>query len=305
MAPSIALGAAAALAASLMGAGWQLVSRHGVTTTLGPLDMAVLRYGVPALVLLPLWWRALPAVRQAGLPLVALTVLTGGLPFGLLVLAGAQWAPAAHIAVFVSGTIPVLAALLAWAGWRERIDAWRAGGFVLVLAGAALLALRGQSAGEGSWRGDLLFLVAALCWAVHTHAYRRTGLTPWQGAAVINGGSALLLALVLSFSGPLKLWTAPWQDVALQAAWQAVIAGLLGIVTYMAAVRHLGAARAALSAALVPPMTAVGEVMFLGAPVQPVVMLSAGLVALGVLLAGGLFAGAGLRTAPARGRGSA
>lgn len=42
------IGVMAALAAVLIGSSWQLASRHGVTTTLGPLELAVLRYGVPA-----------------------------------------------------------------------------------------------------------------------------------------------------------------------------------------------------------------------------------------------------------------
>jgi drug/metabolite transporter (DMT)-like permease len=305
MPSSFAIGVAAALASAVFGAGWQLVTRHGVTTTLGPLDLAVLRYAVPAVLLLPLWWGLAAPLRKAGLPLVVFTVLTGGLPFGLLISSGAQWAPAAHIAVFTSGTIPMLAALIGWVAWREPVGAWRAGGFALVLAGVVLLALRGQVAGEGYWRGDLLFLLAGLSWAAHTHAFRRTGFTAWQGAAVANGGSALLLFALLPFAAPLKLWTAPWQDVALQAVWQSAFGGVLGVVTYMAAVRHIGAQRAALSAAVVPPMTAVGEVAFLGAPVQPAVMLSAALVAVGVLLAGGLFGRGAVRTAPARDRGSA
>lgn len=52
---SLLVGVLAALAAALIGSGWQIVSRHGVTTSLGPVELAVLRYGVPALVLLPLW----------------------------------------------------------------------------------------------------------------------------------------------------------------------------------------------------------------------------------------------------------
>ena len=48
------LGLLAGLAAALIGAGWQLASRYGVTTTLGPMELAALRYLVPALVLMPL-----------------------------------------------------------------------------------------------------------------------------------------------------------------------------------------------------------------------------------------------------------
>ncbi len=85
---NLALGLLAALAAALIGSGWQIASRHGVTTTLGPLEIAVLRYGVPALVLLPLLLRT--GLLPPGLPRrrLGLMVLGGGLPFGLLVLAG-------------------------------------------------------------------------------------------------------------------------------------------------------------------------------------------------------------------------
>ena len=48
------LGIIAALLAALIGSAWQLTSRYGVTTSLGAMELACLRYGVPALVLLPL-----------------------------------------------------------------------------------------------------------------------------------------------------------------------------------------------------------------------------------------------------------
>ena len=40
---NLPIGFFAALAAALVGSTWQLISRHGVTTTLGPLDIALLR----------------------------------------------------------------------------------------------------------------------------------------------------------------------------------------------------------------------------------------------------------------------
>ena len=137
-APSVVLGTAAALAAAVITAGWQLATRHGATTTLGPLDLALLRYFGPALVLLPLWRGLLPRARSSCWKVVGLTVLTGGLPFGLLISAGAQWAPASHVAVFTNGTVPIFAALLAWLSTREHIGARRAVGFLLVPGGAAI-----------------------------------------------------------------------------------------------------------------------------------------------------------------------
>ena len=285
--PSSWLGWMAALAAALIGSGWQIASRHGVTTTLGPIELAVLRYLIPALVLAPLWLR--PGWWPVGLsyPRCALLVLCGGLPFGLVVLAGAQWAPAAHMGIFVAGSLPVFTGLGGWLVLGERPAPLRLAGLALIAAGMAVFGAAGWRAVEGAWRGDLLFLLAALLWSVYTLAFRGSGLTPWQGAAVVNAGSAMLLLPVLLAVGAPRLLSAPWADVAWQVLGQGAVAGLLGLVVYSVAIAHLGAARAALSAALVPLLTALGSAWLLGEPLSEALLVAVLLVVPGVALGSG------------------
>lgn len=284
---NLAIGLLAALAAALIGSGWQIASRHGVTTTLGPLEIAVLRYGVPALVLLP------RLIRTGLLPhgmsgrRLGLLVLGGGLPFGLLVLAGAQWAPAAHMGIFMAGSVPLFTALGARLAHGERITGLRLAGLLLIGAGMAVFGTSSLADAPHTWRGDLLFVVAAMVWAIYTLAFRNSGLTPWQGAALINAWSSLLLLPVLLIFGAPKLLTAPWTDVAWQAVGQGVAAGLLGLVTYMIAIARLGAARASLSAALVPLSTALGAGWLLGEPLGAGTLAASALVTCGVALASG------------------
>lgn len=284
-----AIGLLAALAAALLGSGWQIISRHGVTTALGPLELAILRYGVPALVLLPLLVKT--GLFPARLPRrrLGLLVLGGGMPFGLLVLAGAQWAPAAHMGVLVAGSVPLFTAFGARLAHGERITGVRMAGLLLIGGGMAVFGFGGLGDAVHTWRGDLLFVLAAMAWAVYTLAFRGSGLTPWQGAALINAWSSLLLLPVLLAFGAPKLLTAPWGDVAWQALGQGVVAGLLGIVTYMAAIARLGAARASLSAALVPVSTALGAAWLLGEPLGALTLAASGLVACGVALASGVW----------------
>lgn len=287
---NLTIGLLAALAAALIGSGWQIASRHGVTTTLGPLEIAVLRYAVPAGVLLPLLMRT--GLLPAGLPRrrLVLLVLGGGLPFGLLVLAGAQWAPAAHMGVFMAGSVPLFTALGARLVHGERINGLRLAGMFLIGGGMAVFGASSLADAAQTWLGDLLFVLAAMVWAVYTLAFRGSGLTPWQGAAVINAWSSLLLLPVLLVFGVPRLLTAPWPDVAWQAVGQGVAAGLLGLVTYMIAIDKLGAARASLSAALVPLSTALGAAWLLGEPLGAATLLASALVACGVALAGGALA---------------
>ncbi|WP_082608112.1 DMT family transporter [Acidovorax sp. Root219] len=288
--PSPWIGWLAALAAALIGSGWQLASRHGVTTTLGPVELAVLRYAIPALVLAPLWLRRCGWPAGLSYRRCALLVLCGGLPFGLVVLAGARWAPAAHMGIFVAGSLPVFTALGGWLVSGERPAPSRLLGLALIVAGMAAFGAAGWRTVEGAWRGDLLFLLAALLWSVYTLAFRSSGLTPWQGAAVVNLGSALLLLPVLLVAGAPRLLSAPWSDVAWQALGQGVAAGLLGLAVYSVAIARLGPARAALSAALVPLLTAAGGAWLLAEPVSGALLTAVLLVVPGLALGSGALA---------------
>ncbi len=268
-----------------------------MTSTLGPLDVAALRYGIPALVLLPVWWRL--GFKPAAVPWPTFLLLVlGGLPFGLFVLSGAQHAPVAHMGVFMAGMVPVFTALLAAVVHREAFTLQRATGLAVIVAGVALL---GQSAFAGglAWRGDVLFLGAAAVWAAHTVGFRRSGLGPWEAAAVVNGWSAIGVLLLLPWAGTPRLVSAPVGDVLLQVAWQGVLAGLVGQVAFLAAVTRLGSSRAALSGAVTPVLSALGGVLFLGEAVGWRAGTAIALVCAGVVLASGAIALRG----PGRARG--
>lgn len=289
------LGLFAAFAAAVIGAGWQIASRHGVTTTLGPMELAVLRYAIPACLLGPILFRT-PWPANLTWRAVALLVACGGLPFGLLVLAGAQFAPAAHVGVFMAGTMPLFTALVCRFVLDERVQGLQWLGLTLVAIGVFSLGASSLRAGvAGSWRGDLLFMVAAALWAIYTVAFRRSGLNALQGAALVNTGSALFLVVPLAVWGAPLLFTAPLHDVLLQVLWQGVIAGVLGLVTYSVAIARLGAARASLSAALVPPMTAVGAALLLGEELGWVTASTSLLVAIGIAFASARRASGGPR----------
>lgn len=289
------LGVGAALTAAVVGSGWQIASRYAMTTTLGPLDVALLRYGIPALVLLPLLCRTGLLPRKVPRATLALMVFGGGLPFGLLALAGAAHAPAAHMGVFLAGTMPLFAALAAWLVLGETIHRSRWAGMGLIAAGVFLLAVQslGHIEWAGTWVGDLLFLLASAVWSVYGIAFRRAGLTPWQAVALVNAWSLILLlpllALSMVFNGVPKLLTAPWGDVAMQVLWQGILAGLLGLLSFTAAVSHLGPSKAALSGSLVPLISAVGAAWLLGEALGGTTLALILVVVCGVALASGAF----------------
>jgi drug/metabolite transporter (DMT)-like permease len=278
----------AALVATLIASSWQLASRHGVTTNLGPLDLALMRYGIPALLLCPLHFRKGFEVPK-GAPRIALVllVLGGGLPFGLLVLAGARWAPASHIGVFMAGSIPLFTALGGRLFKGQTVTRCRLLGLGAIGCGMLVFSIGNFGDATSTWPGDLLLLAASVLWSAYSLSFRLTQLTPWQAAAFVNGCSSVLLVPLLLIVGVPRLLTAPWNDVVLQALGQGVVAGVLGLVAYTAAIARLGPARASLSTALVPVMTALGGTWMLDEQLTTPTLWALALVVPGIAVATG------------------
>jgi drug/metabolite transporter (DMT)-like permease len=279
------LGIAAALAAVLIGAGWHIATRLGVTTTLHPVDLALLRYGAPAVAMSPVLLRT--GLLPAGVPRgwLALVVVGAGLPFGLLAMAGSRFAPVAHMGVIIPGGMAIGVAALAWLISGERFAPRRLMGFGLLTI-AILLIGSGAfvSVTSRTLLGDAMFLVGAILWAGYTVAFRRCGLTPVQGIALISGWSLLLVVPLWLMTPDARLLQAPLADVGIQILWQSVLAGLVGVWTYGFAVRSIGPANTAAIGALLPVASSVGGLLVLGEAVSVRTALAIGLAVVGVLL---------------------
>lgn len=283
---SLAVGIAAGMGAAAMGAAWQVATRFGVTAVLPPLDLAILRYGVPALVLLPLLARRGLWPTQAPRWLAIPIVLGAGLPFGLVAMIGAKFAPVAHMGALIPGTMPVFTALMAAVFLGEPVSPRRVAGFAAIFGG--VLAIAGTSLadfGAGTWLGDLLFLAAAAIWSIYTVAFRRSGLDPWHSIALISLASILAAIPVRLFVAGTGLPDVQPGAAAVQLVAQGIVAGLAGTWTFSLAVRRLGAARAALSGAFVPVLAALGGAVILGEIPSPVVLAGVALTIAGTLAA--------------------
>ena len=92
--------------------------------------------------------------RQVSKTLLALLILCVSLPFGLVVLGGAQWAPAAHIGMFLTGSMPLFRALMAWAVLGDRVTGVRLAGLLMILAG--LLVFGAASLGNSNTPGGVI-----------------------------------------------------------------------------------------------------------------------------------------------------
>lgn len=281
-----ALGALSALSVVLIWASWLVSTRHSVGAGLGPLDLSLLRYGIPALVLAPVWWRTGLFPKGAMGPL-AMMVLGSGAPFFQIVAFGMRHTPASAAGVLLPGLMPLAVAVIGMVFLGERPDRWRKLGMLAILAGGAVL-LFGNLGDHGlSWISFTILPIGATLWAVYTHAFRRSGLDAFEGAALICVWSTILNLAALPFVGT-QFPTAPWREIALQSVTQGLLSGLVATLLYGTAVRALGGTQAAAYTAITPVAAAIGGAVLLAEPLGVSTLAAALVTGLGVLLSTGL-----------------
>lgn len=287
----VAIGLASGLAASLLWGLYLAMSRAGIVGGLAGLDIAVLRYGVAGLVMLPVFLGpGLALLRRIGWARGAALALLAGPPFVLAGVGGYAFAPLAHGALIQPATVTLASLALAALVLGERPGRARLLGVAVIVLGLAVVAGPGLfQGGAATPLGDAMFLAAGLMWAGFTVLSRRWGVAPLEGTAVVSVLSALALLPALALTGSLERLAALPAGVLLgQALVQGVLSGVVAVLAFTSAVRALGASRAAVFPALVP-----ATAMLIGIPVAgewpaPLQLLGLLVVLAGLGLASGV-----------------
>ncbi|MBD9493355.1 MULTISPECIES: DMT family transporter [unclassified Ensifer] len=284
----VAAGYAGAFVTVLIWAGWILATRHSAGTALGTIDLGLIRYGVPAILLAPVWLKTGLLPRKLPLLLLVLMVAGSGALFFQVSAFAIHSVPASSVGVLLGGSMPLATALIGITVFGERPDRMRGLGFAAILAGVAILLTRSLgSAASTGWSGYALLPTAATLWAIYTHAFRRSGLSPLQGSALIAIWSFLIhLGLAACFGTTLA--SVPIQEIALQVTSQGILSGLVAMVAYGFAVKSLGGTQAAAFTALTPVLAMIGGAVLLGEQIGPFEILAAVVTATGVALSTGV-----------------
>ena len=276
-----------AFAALFIWAGWFAVTRLSLTRELGAYDIAALRLGVGALVLLPAFGRSARGIsRRAWLEGVVLSACWGA-PFVLLLSWGIGLSSAAYAAAITPSTMPVFAGVIGWAVLRDRPGRLRWIGYAVICAGVAVLAATFRTPEEPwkAWAGTAASLGAAVLWAVYTVRVRRAGLTPLQAAALVCLYSSAAYLPIYALSGVSRLGFAPWPEIALQALYQGVLVSGVSVIAYNRAIALIGPGAAASVVSLVPVAATLLGIPILGEWPTPLAAGAVAAIVAGVLLA--------------------
>ncbi len=272
--------------------------------TLTPFDIAFARLLGAGICLLPLgWWlvrkdraqgvRASSVFGFSPLPLrvTAGAGLCGGLLYALLAYNGFVFAPAGHASVLLPGSLPLWTALMAAVVLHTRITSARALGLLLIVAGDLMVggsSLLHAFDGGRVWMGDLLFMAAAFSWSIYTVTARKHALDAVRATVAITAFAffvyvpayAVLLALRLV---PGHFFGAPLHDIVFQMVFQGVGSVVVSGIAFTRMIQHFGPVRSTMMTAVVPGLSALAAVLFLGEPLYWNLSLGLMLVTLGIV----------------------
>lgn len=283
------IGAACAVAVLAIWTSFILVARSSARLALTPFDIAFLRFAFSGLVALPLvlWLRpAVPLAQGAAL------AATAGVGYCMLAYSGFFFAPAAHAAVLMPGSLPLWSALFAVLLLGDRLGPARLAGLGLIVAGDLLVgghSLLQAFDGGDTWKGDALFLAAGMSWALYGVLCRR-----WRIGAV-DATLAIAIGCLVSYvplyalaagSGlvPSGLAQAGWREIAFQAVFQGGLSMLVAGIAFTQVVNTFGPVRTTMMTAVVPSLAALLAVPLLGEPLGPAALGGLACVTLGLLI---------------------
>lgn len=282
--PSHLTGYAAAWCIVFVWSFWLIVSRVANQSGLTIYDLAAFRYGLAALIAVPLClyykpWRGLRLAQIAVLSFIL------GPIYILIVFSGFLYAPAAHGGIFMNGVLPLISILFALVLIRVLPSLRQAMGAVLILVSAIALALDASvSSGKDAWIGDLLFLVGALFFSIYMILSERWKLGAMQ---IIFCGTVVNAAIYLPvwyFWLPSGLSDAPMGPLLLQAIYQGFVPNLIGLLFIAHASQNIGTGNTSFILAAVPGGGAILGALILGETLSLIGILALILLTSGLLL---------------------
>ncbi|MFF5706061.1 DMT family transporter [Streptomyces sp. NPDC012794] len=278
---------AALLVTVAIWAAFALSARGLSTSTLEPADAALLRFGVPLLVLLPALWRRRRRIAAVK-PAAALKIVCGaGVPFFLAAMHGGSLTSAAFVGSIVPGMVPLFVAALMAARGHGLPKGTQVAGLALIAAGVAALVWRYVVPVDADvLEGAGTLLVASGLWALYTVGLRDVDLDPVGSIGLLCLPSfAVIGLLVLTGVLPTGLAHATGGDIVTFLVVQGLGVGLCAGLLYAFAIRRLGAERSSVVGSLSPVAVVLLAIPVLGESPTPAVLVGVPLITAGVVLA--------------------
>ncbi|TFW06787.1 DMT family transporter [Oxalobacteraceae bacterium OM1] len=275
------------LAVSIIWGAQPVVATFGYRAGLNALDLTFLRFAASGLVMLPAFLqRGVKSACGIGWQRAIILAVLAGPLYNLVLIGGLTWAPASHSSLIYPACTPVFTAILTRMFLKSegRVPIFAVS---MLLLGVVVIKLDGllhpaSAVAPGAWRGDMLFVGAALMWSTYTILMRRWKTDPSAVVTVVQVSGLLYVPAYLVTQGT-GVFELSLQVLGVQMLYQGLLVSVFSIFLFNETVRQIGT-KASLFTAIMPAIGVTLAVIVLGDPLSWTLVLGA------LLIVGGLTA---------------
>jgi drug/metabolite transporter (DMT)-like permease len=284
---SITTGIVCGIGASLFWAAGFAGTRYGLNVGFSPADLTIHRFVWFGLAMLPSIVRAgIGNLYGVGWGRGLLLAILGGPVFAIISYAGFLLVPLGHGGIIQPSCAMLGGVLLAAFLLDEKIPVARAIGALIIVCGLVVIGAEAVTKiGLHGVAGDLIFVATGLMFATFGTLLRMWCIAPIPAATVISALSLLAVPAFWATGGFDHMIALGWRENLLQAALQGVLMGYGAIYLFARSIALLGAGRAAVFPALVPPFVLLVGWLALGEVPSALQLIGLVIVLLGFWLA--------------------
>lgn len=250
---------------------FSLLSRLSAKWNIQVWDILALRFGLAALILLPILiykkdYRFLFDYRAVILACV------GSIGYCVFVYSGFFYAPVVHGVVLLNGLFPVFTAILSYLFLKQPFDLNSKLSIAIISLTVLLMGGLMLQTGQHFNQGAIFFIGSAMCWAVFSILLKRWTFTAWQAMVSLAVWSAVLYLPFYVIFVKSQFSTVAWQHLAVQGVFHSVIVVIIATLSYAKAVEKIGVLKAGTIANIAPFAAAVLAVPLLNEPLNMVML---------------------------------
>ncbi|SEL64330.1 DMT family transporter [Acinetobacter sp. DSM 11652] len=248
--------------------GFTLTARLNALWHINTWDIVALRFSLAFLILMPiLLYRREASFLLKKEPFIL--AMIGGVIYCLLAYSAFHYAPTAHAAIFLNGCIPICTAIVAFILMKQAFDrhTWASLLIMITVLGIMSLLMYRES-GIPFGAGDGLFFLSAIFWAIFTVLLRKFQLSAWQAMCGVAIWSAVIYVPIYVLFLPKDLSTPEPQHLLFQTIFHGIFVVIIATLTYVEAIKRLGAFKAGSITNLAPFLAAILAVPLLNEPLS-------------------------------------
>ncbi|MQW92371.1 EamA family transporter [Acinetobacter wanghuae] len=244
--------------------GFTLTARLNALWNISAWDIVALRFALAFTILMPiLIYQKKAAFLLKKEPLIL--AMIGGVIYCLFAYSAFHYAPTAHAAIFLNGCIPICTAIMAYLLMGQAFDKHTWASLAIMIVVLCLMSvLMYRETGVAFGIGDLLFFISAILWAIFTVLLRKYQLSAWQAMCSVAIWSAVVYIPVYLLFLPKHLSVPDPVHLLSQTLFHGIFVVIIATLTYVEAIKRLGAFKAGSVTNLAPFIAAILAVPLLG-----------------------------------------